>query len=111
MADIAKIIGERIRTYRTRAGLSQDKLAEMAGLHGTYIGQLERGEKNATLESVEKIARALNLPFELLFANIVTGDTDSAIASECYDLINALPIPEQKALLELIKKTIDYKNI
>ena len=53
MSDIAKIIGQRIRNYRTQKGLSQEKLAELAGCHPTYIGQLERGEKNATLESVE----------------------------------------------------------
>ena len=111
MADIAKIIGERIRIYRNRAELSQDKLAEKAGLHGTYIGQLERGEKNATLESVEKVAHALDLPFEVLFAKIIMGNTDSATAQECYDLINALPIPEQKALLELMKRIVSYKNI
>ena len=58
MSDIAKIIGQRIRNYRTQKGLSQEKLAELAGCHPTYIGQLERGEKNATLESVEKIAKA-----------------------------------------------------
>ncbi len=60
MSEIAKIIGQRIRNYRTQKGLSQEKLAELAGCHPTYIGQLERGEKNATLESVEKIASAIN---------------------------------------------------
>ena len=43
MSDIAKIIGQRIRNYRTQKGLSQEKLAELAGCHPTYIGQLERG--------------------------------------------------------------------
>ena len=50
MSDIAKTIGQRIRNYRTQKGLSQEKLAELSGCHATYIGQLERGEKNATLE-------------------------------------------------------------
>ena len=53
MSDIAKILGQRIRNYRTSKGLSQEKLAELSGCHPTYIGQLERGEKNATVESVE----------------------------------------------------------
>ena len=56
MSDIAKVIGQRIRNFRTTAGLSQEKLAELSGCHPTYIGQLERGEKNATLESIEKIS-------------------------------------------------------
>ena len=67
MSEIAKSVGQRIRNYRTRQGLSQEKLAEMSGCHPTYIGQLERGEKNATLESIEKIAAALNVSLSKLF--------------------------------------------
>lgn len=47
MSDIAKSVGQRIRNYRTQLGWSQEKLAELSGCHPTYIGQLERGEKNA----------------------------------------------------------------
>ena len=43
MSEIAKIIGQRIRSYRTQLGLSQEKLSELAGCHPTYIGQVERG--------------------------------------------------------------------
>ena len=111
MSNIANIIGERLRTYRNRRKLSQDALGELAGLHGKYIGQLERGEKNATLESVEKISRALNLPLEILFENIIIGDVQNEIPKECYDLLTPLPQKEQRAILELIKKAIDYKNI
>lgn len=60
MSEIAKIIGQRVRNYRIDKGLSQEKLAELSGCHPTYIGQVERGEKNATLESIEKIASAMN---------------------------------------------------
>lgn len=111
MIEIAKIVGERLRSYRNRAGLSQDELAEKSGLHHTYIGQLERGEKNATLESIEKVAKALDLPLEILFENIVTGGINNDIPKECYNLLTALPEKEQKAIFELIKKAIDYKNM
>lgn len=111
MREIAKIVGERLRSYRNRAGLSQEELAEKSGLHNTYIGQLERGEKNATLESIEKVAGALELPLEILFENIVFGKVENKTAKECYELITALSEKEQKAILELIKKTIDYKKI
>ena len=60
MSEIAKTIGQRVRNYRIDKGLSQEKLAELSGCHPTYIGQVERGEKNATLESIEKIASAMN---------------------------------------------------
>lgn len=53
-------IGLRIRAERTRLGLSQEKLAAKAKLHRTYIGMVERAEKNITLLSLKKIATALN---------------------------------------------------
>jgi len=111
MSEIAKITGERIRNYRNNLKLNQEALAEKAGLHNTYIGQLERGEKNATLESIEKIAKALDLPLEILFEKIITGNTKNEYAAECYDIISSLPISEQKVILELIKKMIAYKKI
>ncbi len=45
MSELTKIIGQRVRNYRTEKGLSQEKLAELSGCHPTYIGQVERGEK------------------------------------------------------------------
>ena len=110
MSNITQIIGERIRMYRTRKNLSQDALGEMAGLHGKYIGQLERGEKNATLESIEKVARALDVPFEVLFENIVGGGTQNDIPKKCYDLLTPLSLKEQTAILDLIEKAMAYKN-
>ena len=58
ISELSKIIGIRIRNYRTQQNLSQEKLAELSGCHPTYIGQIERGEKNATVESIAKIAAA-----------------------------------------------------
>ncbi len=59
--------GESVRRLRNSKGLSQEKLAELAGLHRTYIGMIERAEKNITLVNIEKIAKALNVePKELL---------------------------------------------
>ena len=48
MSEIAKTVGQRIRSYRLQLGFSQEKVAELSGCHPTYIGQVERGEKNAT---------------------------------------------------------------
>ena len=78
MSEIAKFIGQRIRNYRTQRGLSQEKLAELSGCHPTYIGQVERGEKNATLESIEKIVSALNVPLSQLFEKLDNSDAYDA---------------------------------
>ena len=59
MDDICTRVGFTIRKYREEKGISQEKLAELSELHRTYIGQVERGEKNLTLRSLERIAKAL----------------------------------------------------
>jgi transcriptional regulator with XRE-family HTH domain len=51
--------GKKVREERVKQGLSQEDLAEKAGVHRTYIGMIERGEKNITLENIDKIAKAL----------------------------------------------------
>jgi len=53
--------GNKVRKERTKLGLSQESLAVKAGVHRTYIGMIERAEKNITLENIEKVAKALNL--------------------------------------------------
>ncbi len=58
---ILQIFGTNVQKYRKERQLSQEKLAELAGLHRTYIGMIERAEKNITLCNIEKIARALDL--------------------------------------------------
>lgn len=56
-----KVLGETIRSYRKSANLSQEKLAEKSDLHHNYIGELERGEKAATIDSILKISKALGI--------------------------------------------------
>ena len=109
MSDIAKIIGQRIRNYRTQKGLSQEKLAELAGCHPTYIGQLERGEKNATLESVEKITSAMDISLSELFDKLGKSGSNN-IAAKCYDLVASKNEAEQKQLYKILQEMDKYKN-
>lgn len=111
MSDIAKIVGQRIRNYRTAKGLSQEKLAELAKCHFTYIGQIERGEKNATIESIEKIALALNVSLSTLFEKLGSEEnTARNIPLECYELISSKPKAEQEQLLRIFTEIDKYKN-
>jgi transcriptional regulator with XRE-family HTH domain len=59
--ELCKSFGIRVRDLRRSLNLSQEDLAEAADLHRTYIGMIERGEKNATLTSIDRIAKALNV--------------------------------------------------
>ncbi len=62
--------GRRVREERLKRNLSQEELAEKAGVHRTYIGMIERAEKNITLTNVEKIAIALGVEISDLFSGL-----------------------------------------
>jgi transcriptional regulator with XRE-family HTH domain len=66
--DIRNRFGERIRELRTAKGYSQEKLAEMASMHWTYLGGIERAERNPTLINIEKLAVALGVNLSELFS-------------------------------------------
>ena len=62
MSNIRARFGNQLRTIRTAREISQEELAHRAGLHRTYISSVERGERNVTLETIEKLAKSLQLP-------------------------------------------------
>ena len=62
--------GQKVRNERTKLGLSQEELASRAGVHRTYVGMIERAEKNITLENIQKIAGALNIKLSDIFRDI-----------------------------------------
>jgi len=110
MSEIATTVGQRLRQRRLELGYSQEFTSEKAGLHPTYIGQVERGEKNATIESIEKICIALNYPMEELFNKIVSSDSKEKTAQKCYDLIIRQPLNDQEMLYILLTDIIKYKQ-
>ena len=66
--DIRHRFGARVRQLRTERGLSQEAFADRAGLHRTYIGSVERGEQNLSLQNIERLAATLGLSLAELFA-------------------------------------------
>ena len=111
MSDITKVLGQRIRSYRTAKGLSQEKLAELCGCHPTYVGQIERGEKNATIESIEKIANALKISLSTLFEKLGDGDTDEqSIPLKCYEFLAEKTKGEQDQLYRMLVEIDKYKR-
>lgn len=64
---LLKQFGDRIRSLRTARGLTQEKLAELTGFHRTYIGMIERGERNLSLTNIATFAEAFEIsPSQLL---------------------------------------------
>lgn len=70
--DSKTLIGSQVRDLRLAVGLSQEKLGELADLHRTTIGAVERGEINSTVENLEKIAYGLKVPLIRLFEKCIT---------------------------------------
>jgi transcriptional regulator with XRE-family HTH domain len=65
--DLQRTVGANLRAYRKARGLSQEAFADVIGVHRTYMGGIERGERNLTLRSLERIADRIGVdPLELL---------------------------------------------
>ena len=62
MAKLIDVFARNVRLLRHQAALSQEELAERAGVHRTYVGSIERGERNVSLENIERLAKALKVP-------------------------------------------------
>ncbi len=77
---LAQQFGNVIRRLRLDKGLSQEEFADLCGLHRTYIGSIERGEKIVTIDTAAKLAQALGLPLSQLFVQL-EADTKTADAT------------------------------
>jgi transcriptional regulator with XRE-family HTH domain len=66
VADVLVQFGKQLRRVRTRQRISQERLAERAGLHRTYVSSVERGLRNISLLNIDKLARALEVPLTSL---------------------------------------------
>jgi transcriptional regulator with XRE-family HTH domain len=68
--DIRIRFGKAVRQRRQKLRVSQEAFADMCGLDRTYVGGIERGERNVALVNIEKIAKALRMPITQLFRNV-----------------------------------------
>lgn len=65
--ELQQVVGRNLRAYRESQGLSQEAFADVLGVHRTYMGGIERGERNLTLKSLERLANRIDLdPLTLL---------------------------------------------
>jgi transcriptional regulator with XRE-family HTH domain len=103
---LKEAFGLRIRNLRKSRKLSQEDLAEKAHLHPTYIGGVERGERNPSLESILKIAEALEIsPGQLFrFEGVKTSlSLDDEITEELFAFIENLKPATKKKILQSLK--------
>ncbi|WP_077624308.1 helix-turn-helix domain-containing protein [Sediminibacillus massiliensis] len=107
---ISKSVGERLRTIRKSNGLSQEKLAHLSNLHPTYIGQLERGEKNPTIDTIEKVSDALGITLGELFwfDGAVNKQQWNTILTFKYYL-EQVDKDDYATILSVIRKLVEWK--
>jgi transcriptional regulator with XRE-family HTH domain len=67
MSSVLEQFGAKVRHYRIKKKISQEKLAETAELHRTYIGQIESGKRNVALRNIHKLSKALGVSIKDLF--------------------------------------------
>ena len=114
MDNLSVLLGERIKNLRKTKNISQEALAHECGLQSAYIGQLERGEKNATIKSIDKVAKALGLTLEEVFYNLQPSldkiDNGNETLITIYNLLQSRSQSDQKSLLKVLECLLDWKD-
>lgn len=108
MTTLKERLGERIRYIRKDKGLSQEELGELSGLHTNYIGQVERGNKNLTVESLEKITFGLGITLEQLFRHLDPMQTKDE-TSQLLELLESRSSIDKALMLSLAKSVFDWE--
>lgn len=101
-------LGRKIREERLEKGYTQEELGEKIDSTGSYIGQIERGERNASMAKIILIAEALNVSIDYLTGNFSfndIGNIDGKIAEELKDATNK----QKEMLMDIIKIIKKYK--
>ena len=105
--DISKNLGANIKQYRTKLGVSQESLAFLAGMHPSYLGCLERGEKCPTIETVFKICEALHISVaELLDFETPPSSHTNVIPYHLEKSIQKLSHNQQRCILEIMENIV-----
>lgn len=104
--DILKQFCKQVRDLRKAQGLSQEELAEKADLHYTYIGGVERGERNLSLKSIERIAFALKIDIRELFMPHPPQKADAEsnkIVGDIHNILSSKEITTLRLIRQLVK--------
>ena len=111
MSEIAKQLGQRIRELRTERHMSQEELSFKAGISPAHLGQIERALKNPTIDTVAKIAAALDIPVTTLFTmDSVSAPDQNATIGKINAQLLSMSEEEQKDILRIIRIFRGYQR-
>lgn len=110
-SDFLKLVGERIRTLRKEKSYTQESLSEKSGIHVTYISDIERGERNISMETLEKVISALEVnPIEVFRIEGIESIEERTDRQVFVDALNSLltgrKIEEVKLVFRLAKDVL-----
>lgn len=102
-------LGQRIREERQKLNLTQEKLSETINVTTTYIGQIERGERRPTLDTLIKISNALGVSIDYLLLESITPASDN-LMNLWIQLTHDLSDDEKEMIIDLIKVIKSHKK-
>ena len=109
MSDIAKQLGQRIRDLRMERHMSQEELSFKAGLSPAHLGQIERALKNPTVDTIAKIAVALDVPVAALFSlDAAPVSSQNVLIEKINAQLKNMSEDEQKDVLRIIRILRNY---
>ncbi|MCM3412653.1 helix-turn-helix domain-containing protein [Metabacillus litoralis] len=108
--ELVKSLGERIRYLRKQKNLSQEQLGELADIHTNYVGAIERGEKNITIESLIKVSRGLGVTLEELLRYIEPMNDKEDGLHKIIQLLTNRSKDDHALVLKLIETIFEWEN-
>ena len=110
-SEIAIVVGSRIREFRNKLGVSQEELAHRASMHAAHIGQLERGDKSPTIDSLVKVVDALGITLVDLFDfQMRPKVNEEPIIEKINSYIKVMDTEEQLDVYKTVKMLARWKE-
>lgn len=109
LLELIQKLGERIRFLRREKNISQEQLGELSNLHTNYIGAIERGEKNITLESLVKVSKGLEVSLDELFRYLEPMDEPDDL-QKVVDLLSNRSSEDQSLAFNLLVEIFHWEQ-
>src|ERR1044071_6503235 len=100
-----------VKAWRSRLGISQEELAWRAGLHRTYVSDIERGARNLSLESIDKLAKALEIPLSPFFSRLTELPLASRTAPAPDEIVDILLVAGDREHVKQTLRAFEHGNI
>ena len=111
-SNFSTYLGDRLREIRQSRAMSQEQLALSAELTSAYVGQVERGSKNVTAHTLNKICKALNISLSEFFVADSTQDKNiDTVSNQILHQLHGKSESEKQAILKMVKLVFSIKNM